>query len=49
MEQIGGDYVSVNLACLDGVDPRELIDAPLRYFDGRDNNWENPPAETRHL
>ena len=49
VEQIGGDYVSINLAALDDVDPLELIEAPISYFDGRDNNWETPPAETRHL
>ncbi|MDE2278056.1 MAG: GFA family protein [Xanthomonadaceae bacterium] len=49
VEQIGGDYVSVNLACLDDVQPQELIDAPLRWCDGRANDWMNPPAEIRHL
>lgn len=49
VEQIGGDYVAVNLACLDDVEAQELIDAPLRFFDGRHDNWLSPPAETRHL
>ena len=49
VEQIGGDYVSISLACLDDVDPRELIDAPLRFSDGRHDNWMSAPAETRHL
>ena len=47
--EIGGEYVSVKLACLDGVDPAELVAAPVRYLNGRDNNWFEPPAETRHL
>ncbi len=47
--QIGGDYVSVKLACLDGVDPAELVAAPVHYANGRDNKWWEPPAETRHL
>jgi hypothetical protein len=49
IEQIGGDYVSINVACLDDVDPKLLAEAPVRYSDGRDNNWQSAPAETRHL
>jgi hypothetical protein len=49
VEEIGGDYVSISLAALDGIDPAELIAAPVRYFDGRNNNWWAAPAETRHL
>ena len=46
---IGGEYVSINLAVLDDADPAELADAPVRYFDGRNDAWWNTPAETRHL
>ncbi|WP_395680145.1 GFA family protein [Dokdonella sp.] len=49
IEEIGGDYVSVKLACLDDVDPAELAETPVRYFDGRADNWWNAPTETRHL
>ncbi len=49
IDAIGGDFYSVQLGCLDDVDPKELADAPIRYFDGRNNNWQSPPAETRHL
>ena len=49
VEAIGGDYVSINLACLDDVTPQELIDAPLGFADGRHDNWRSTPAETRHL
>ena len=49
VEQIGGDYVSVQVACLDDVEPSELIAAPVRYADGRHNAWWNEPDETRHL
>jgi hypothetical protein len=49
VEQIGGDYISIKLASLDDVDPQELIAAPVKYANGRDNSWWTPPAETRHL
>ncbi len=42
-------YVSISVAALDGVDPAELIAAPVTYYDGLADNWWNPPAETRHL
>jgi hypothetical protein len=49
VEAIGGDYVAVQICALDGVDPQELIAAPVRYSDGRNNNWMSTPDETRHL
>jgi hypothetical protein len=49
VEAIGGDYVAVQLGSLDNVDPQELIAAPVRYGDGRNNDWGNAPRETRHL
>ena len=49
LEEIGGDYVSVQLSAIDNVSPMELIEAPIRFGDGRNNNWHEPPAETRHL
>jgi len=47
--QVGGDFVTINLACLDDLDPAELVAAPVRYMDGKNDNWWHPPAETRHL
>lgn len=49
IEEIGGEFYSVNLACLDDANFTELADAPVRYANGRDNDWVNRPAEVRHL
>jgi hypothetical protein len=45
----GGEFVSVQVSTLDDVDPALLAETQIRYQDGRNNNWWNQPAETRHL
>jgi hypothetical protein len=49
LDVLGGAFRSVNLACLDDAEASELAAAPVRFMDGRNNNWQSPPAETRHL
>jgi hypothetical protein len=49
LDVLGGDFYTVNVACLDDAEPIELIDGPLHFSDGRNNNWQSAPAETRHL
>ena len=44
-----GDQLAVRVNCLDGVDPQELIDAPVKYFNMLHDDMKSPPAETRHL
>jgi hypothetical protein len=36
LAQLGGDYVSVNVNSLEGVEIHEL---PIKYWDGRHDNW----------
>ena len=45
----GNQFYAVRVNCLDGVDPRVLIDAPVSYFDMLHDDFKSPPAETRHL
>lgn len=49
IEAIGGAYYSVNVACLDNVDPAVLGALPVQYFDGLRDNWFNTPEHTKHL
>lgn len=49
IEQIGGAFASVFLSVLDDLDPAELVTAPVRYSNGRDNDWMHEPPERRHL
>lgn len=46
---LGGTFYSINLNCLDNVTPEELINAPVVYVDGQNDNFQATPAETRHL
>lgn len=43
LAEVGGDYASVNVNCLDEVDPNMV---PLVHWDGRHNNWEAGPRST---
>ena len=45
----GNPVFAVRVNCLDGVDPQELIGAPLKYFNMLHDDFKSPPAETRHL
>jgi hypothetical protein len=45
----GNRFYAVRVNCLDGVDPQELIEAPVSYFNMLHDDFKSPPAETRHL
>lgn len=47
--EIGGDYVAVRLASLDDATPEDLLSGPIRFANGRDNDWWREPEETWHL
>lgn len=43
LEELGGDFVSVNLNCIDGFDVTRVT---LVYWDGRHDNWAAGPRPT---
>jgi len=44
-----GAFHAIAVVCLDDVTAEELLAVPVRYLDGRNDNWLTPPLETRHL
>jgi hypothetical protein len=48
-DYMGGPFVGVYITALNDATPEELRDTPVRYSDGLNNNWQNPPAITSYL
>ena len=46
---LGGKFYAIKLACLDNATVDELVNAPITYVDGRNDNYRAAPAEVRHL
>jgi hypothetical protein len=42
LAEVGGDYVAVNLNCVDELDVSTI---PVMYWDGRHNNWQSGPSD----
>lgn len=44
-----GPFVAMTVASLDDLPPGALVAAPVRHIDGRNDNWDTPPVDIRHL
>ena len=44
-----GKFYGVNVTCLDDATEQELVEAPVSYLDGKNDQWDVAPTETRYL
>lgn len=44
----GYPYINVNIMCVEDLDVDEALNAPVTYQNGLQNDWSNPPSESRH-
>ena len=44
-----GDYVSINIAALDGIDHATLAALPITYLDGLHDTWAPLEHDVAHL
>jgi hypothetical protein len=49
VEQLGGDFVSIQVSTLDDISDERLAALPITWQNGRDNAWWEVPAVTGHL
>ncbi len=49
LPELGGRFVSVAVATLDDVTAEDYARLPVRFSNGRDNDWMNEPKVTSYL
>lgn len=49
LEDFGGWFHAVNVACLDDVSDEELTNAPIQFEDGLHDKWNDSPVHTSFL
>ena len=47
--ETGFPYFNISIMCIDDLNVDEALSAPIVYVNGLQNDWSNPPSETRHL
>lgn len=49
MPELGGTFYAISVPCLDDATAKEWAEAPIIFQDGRNDDYEHPPAEVRYL
>ena len=49
MPEMGGTFYAISVPSLDDATTKEWDEAPIIFQDGRNDDYEHPPAETRYL
>ena len=49
LEQLGGRFYALHVPTVDDIDRKELVNAPLNYFDGAHDRTDRGPADIRLL
>ena len=44
-----GEFVSVNVVCLEGISDEELVGLEVVFRDGREDEWGERPGVVGHL
>ena len=44
-----GQFAAVSVAVFDDLDPAELVQAPVKYYDGRHDRFDREPEFKAHL
>lgn len=47
--ELGGPFVGVCINCIDDLTPEQMDSFPTHYFNGKDNDWANPPKHVKYL
>ncbi|MGH8175413.1 MAG: GFA family protein [Steroidobacter sp.] len=45
----GKEFIAILVSCLENVPDSELAALPVMYVDGRNDDFQSAPADTRHL
>ncbi|WP_317627814.1 GFA family protein [Streptococcus sanguinis] len=47
--EMGGEFLTIRVNTLDDVSNDEILQGPIHYLDGKNDNWWQEPLDTRTL